>query len=258
MLPDELALLIFAFIAKVSDKRSFSRTCKRYNKLTKQLVKDRQNEYYGKLYVSCVFVNEHNIHNGNFLLGHTWELCTDGYFDRIPEYYYNKNNFVLCRGLIFSGNVNLLQKAIDLGCELNWLTCIEAATHGFLDIVKLGKEHNRHWNYQVGANAAKNGHLNVLKWAIENGCGWDIRISAMAAYRGHLHILQWIRENGGPINNAVWINAIRGGHLDVIKWGLENGGHICPEAYNRLYVKHPNIILWLKENYDEKYSNKGI
>lgn len=146
-------------------------TCKKYHDLTKELSLKKPDYYY---YPDSESSRRDNIYVKRIddpLVKHTWELCKDGNFDKIPEHYYNKSNELLCLGLILSGNVKLLQKALDMGCTLHSDTCSEAAKFGYLAIVKLGQNNGCKLDYYVAYNSAYNGHLNVLRWAIKNDCG---------------------------------------------------------------------------------------
>ena len=44
-MPNELILIIFMYINKVTDKRQFVRTCKLYNTITKKLIKNVINNF---------------------------------------------------------------------------------------------------------------------------------------------------------------------------------------------------------------------
>ena len=46
--------------------------------------------------------------------------------------------------------------------------------------------------------AASHGYLGVLKWARANGVPWNERVFSSAARGGHLEVLKWMRENGAP------------------------------------------------------------
>ncbi len=71
--------------------------------------------------------------------------------------------------------------------------------------------------------AASGGYLEVLKWAHANGCDWDADTCAYAAQGGHLEVLKWARANGCHWNRVTCYNAR--GHPEVLKWAHENG---CP------------------------------
>ncbi len=50
------------------------------------------------------------------------------------------------------------------------------ASKGYLEILKIARKLNFHWDNRTCEEAAKNGHLECLKYAHENGCPWDAKI----------------------------------------------------------------------------------
>ncbi len=198
-LPNELIIITFNFIDKITDKRQFLRTCKYYNKLTKHLIKYTESKFaieYG-LKKYCV---------ENF----TSELCHDSYFDMIPKSYLNKN-YAIMELLIKFGRLELLKFMIDKKCELQYVICDRA---------------NQYCNYQNWTNmhgceicrkAAQYGDLDILKWAKENGCKMP-NTCEIAAENGHLHIIKWAIRNGCKWNTEAFENAAKNGHLDIVGW----------------------------------------
>jgi hypothetical protein len=212
----------------------------------KDLVKEYETVYWNSMglsYSMCVKRTD------NLLANSTWTLCKDGYFDKIPDHYYTKNNQLLCLGLILIGNAQLLQKAINVGCKLYIDTCFVAAKFGHLDIVKLAKANGCIWDYMVAAGASACGHLNILQWAIKNDCKWHIEISNNAAYNGHLHILKWIRTCG-MLNGDEENYAAKRGHLHILKWLKEKGRlrNIAQVTMKAIEHEQPHILLWCISN----------
>jgi len=211
-LPDEIILIIFGYINKVTDKRQFSKTCKRYNILTKiWLEYIKRNSKFEKTLSDLEYFSV--------------ELCEDLYFDRIPLSYLNKTNRVINHNLAKYGQLELLKLSNDNGCAIDFYTFKYAAAYGHLDILKWLKDNNYKWNSSGCAIAAENGQLEVVKLAIENGCYLGPYICSYAAIGGHLDVLKWARENGCPWDVLTRENAERNGHHELLKWAIDNG---CP------------------------------
>lgn len=71
--------------------------------------------------------------------------------------------------------------------------CNEAAFSGSLDCLKLARNMGFAWNERVPLNAAFNGHLDCLKYAIENGCPWDEDALYFAEFHGYLDCLEYLK-----------------------------------------------------------------
>lgn len=264
MIPNELILIIFNYISKITDKRFFSRTCNIYYNLTKTLVKLCEGPSHPiKIYTT-------NLNK------YTWELCIDGYEHLIPKHYYNKKNYVICHGLIICGNLNLLQIAINNNCPLDQDSCIIAAKYGHLDIVQCAKNNNCLFTSSVCIMAAENGHLHIIIWALNNKCPWTNSISLVAAQYNHLHIIKWLHENNyelhlrlcevaaqcGHLPILIWAKdngllrtdylcdySAEGGHLEVLKWARQNGSRWSLFTYRQAkYRKDANMIEWMLDN----------
>ncbi len=266
-LPNELLVIIFNFVNKITDKRLLLRTCTRYNTITKELITCAEKNFRIK-YKS--FINYYCVEK------FTQELCHDEYFYDIPQKYFNANNSVLMGLLARYGNLYKLKYAIQNKCSLSVVVCEMAAQYGHLDviiwaqefgmftrricsiaatfghlnIIKWAKSDGYTWDENVCENAALNGHLNILKWARENGCDLNPDICSKAALNGHLNILKWARENGCNWNSAICTNAALNGRLEILKWAIANGCDleigICTTG--ALLYGHLNILNWLKEN----------
>ena len=247
MWPSELILIVFGFVEKITDKRTFSRTCKRVYELTKKLVVEAESEYfYYPIGSYTKYSGTYVKWTDNLMARHTWTLCKDGYFDMIPEHYYCKGNELLCKGLILSGNVNLLIKALDCCGALNYETCLEAAKYGYLDIIEWGISKGCFVNYQVFVYAAANNHQHVLKWANDNG--WEMfgEIGIAAARNGHLEMLQLIISYDGMITTTTCYRAAECGHFEIVKWLLEKGYHMNMKRIIEYVIKFGDydMMLW--------------
>ncbi len=191
-LPNELIIIIFNYIDKITDKRQFLRTCNRYNDLLKGLINHAEKKFMlkYKLDKNCYYY---------YIEKFTLELCHDSYFDMIPKSYFNENNRVLMELLVLYNKLELIKFALNNGCVIHFLLYTIAAQYGHMDMVKL------FW----GKNYTNEHMCNV------------------AAYYGHLSILIWAMENGyeNKLNKNIRVNARLNGHLNVVNWAIQNG---CP------------------------------
>ncbi len=161
ILPDELILLIFDNILKITDKRQFLKTCKKYNNLTKDNFLQYENNYsivpFCKIHYYCV---------EKFTL----ELCYDGYFDLIPDYYIIENNRVIVEAALTFNGIKILEIIKKKGSPVIYdKVCFVAATTGNLELLKWGKDNGFMVDINICNIAASNGHLDVVKWALDNG-----------------------------------------------------------------------------------------
>ncbi len=157
-LPDEIILIIFENILKITDKRQFLRTCAKYNTLTKYNFIQYEQNYSIRSF--------HKINN-YCMEKFTLELCHDLYFDMIPTFYIIPSNEILGKALGIFNNLELLKIAKNNGCNLE----------------------------SICYNASKYGHLETLKWAMDNGYIWDSRICTYAALNGHFEVVKWIQTH---------------------------------------------------------------
>ncbi len=262
-LPNELIIIIFNFIKKITDKRQFLKTCKLHNTLLKWLITEISEseldyfnidfydvEYDDKKFYYDTYIQERDYCVEKFMM----ELCYDSYFDMIPLSYITKNinNIVIIKLLIKYGKLDLLQHAIG-DMPLSFPVCELAAESGQLNILKWAIEKGYYseydWDSKICSIAARNGHLEILKWAREKGCGWTATTCINAAIKGHLHILKWAVENGCNWDKRVCRCAARNGHLDVLKWARINGcdwdSSVCSSA---TVAGHLHVLKWAREN----------
>ncbi len=244
-LPNELVLLIFEFILKITDKRQFLKTCKKYNLMTKQSFhhyeKNYEIENFDKIEKYCV---------EKFTL----ELCYDKYFEMVPERYIIASNNILIKSLILFDCLSLLELARKNGCNLYNVYGL-AAFHGNLEILKWAKDKGFEFNSRYVVHVIQNGHLEVLKWmhdnyyinqllrenmcnyaassgqldilkwTHENGYKWDASTCSNAALSGNVECLKYLRLNKCEWNKYVHQNANNYGHKELLEWAMENG---CP------------------------------
>ncbi len=273
-IPNELIILIFKFIKKITDKRQFLKTCKLHNTLLKgfiteiseseldyfEIIIDGINESYNlnensdhvdifekKLYYHR-YLSKRNYCVEKFMM----ELCYDEYFNMIPLSYLSENmdNTVIIKLLIKYGKLELLQLAITR--ELSKLRICElAAESGQLNILKWLLKNGYDWEQDrsICATASLNGHFDVLKWVRKNYFEWDKFTCSFAARNGHLDILKWARENGCEWDELTCAYAAKNGHLNVLKWARENGcewnDKTCTFAARN---GHLHVLKWAREN----------
>src|SRR4051812_48235518 len=108
-LPPELINIIANYTQKITDKRQFSKTCKLYNNITKPLI---------QLQESTIKFKHFEYPTKYCMEKFTLELCNDGYFDKIPDSYLIPYNLFIVKALTIYGQLELLKKAIENGCEL--------------------------------------------------------------------------------------------------------------------------------------------
>ncbi len=255
-LPNELIIIIFNFIKRITDKRQFLKTCKLYNNLTNELIKDSENKFIENYYknrfakIYCDFDGKVDYLKINSPAKFTIELCYDSYFDMIPTRYYNENNRQLMILLVCYGKLDLLKFAVNNGLLLNTYTCAIAAYYGHLDILKFAHNPADRWDKNnICGYAAENNQLEIIKWAIENGCAWDGSTCVTAAMFGHIDILKWLRANGCEWNKSTVLYAAKNGHLNILKWAVENG---CEWDSDACYYAKRNgqleVVKWALEN----------
>ncbi len=285
LLPTEITLIIFDYINKITDKRQFLRTCKKYYEITKNSIQIAETTFKVKH-----FDNEKYYGVEKFTL----ELCDDKYFDKISFSYF-KSNKVIIPLLTIHGQLDLIKFGISKSCIFNYACSEFAAAYGHLEILKWSQSDSYHidlinrlltiaarnghleilkWlvskknNINIEANngydtssctstesdpdicreAALNGHIEILKWAKENGYEWDTHTCSGAALNGHFNILKWLRENGCPWDKISCVNAAKNGHFDILKWLRENDcpwGNTCSLA---AYNGHFEILKWSRAN----------
>ena len=140
------------------------------------------------------------------------------------------------------------KRAAELGC-FSALRQV-AARVGNLEKLKLLRANDCQLDELTCTDAAQGGHLEVLQWARANGCPWNAQTCANAAGGGHLDVLQWARSNGCPWDEDTCAFAARCGKLDVLQWAHANG---CEWIWDRCEAQakrnqHDNMLPWLREN----------
>jgi hypothetical protein len=75
--------------------------------------------------------------------------------------------------------------------------CEKAAEGGHLQVLQWAVEQGCDMDQQVCSAAALYGHLELLKWARQHGAPWDEDVCTLAAGRGDLEMLQWATTGPG-------------------------------------------------------------
>ncbi len=217
LLPNELIIIIFNYIQKITDKRQFLRTCKTYNKITKQSMLE---------YVCNYNVSQFNYKHKYSVETFTLEICHDGYFNLIPEHYINKNNKILVSCLAYYNNVPLLELAKLKNCHLTY--ALEYSVLGGHIPMLVWCTNNNFNKDLICCIAIKCGHLHILKWLQECKYNFDIKSSwtcNKAVEKSQLEILKFLRGIGCNWNSTTYQYALRTGDRELIEWMIENG---CP------------------------------
>ncbi len=246
-LPNELIPIIVNFIKLITDKRQFARTCKTYNVITKEIIKN----------VELNFVIPHLNYTSKYCVEKfTLELCHDKYFDLIPPLYFAKYNKSIVHGLSMFGDLKLLKIFIKNYYDTYKANydfssiCNNAAIGGHLDILIWGRLNGCDWNNDALMYAAQYGHLHIIKYISKYIHKKDADICARAALNGHLNILIWAKEHGYRCNENVCRNASLGGHLEILIWAINNKCYLDESIiyYAAAIENNLNIIKWLHEN----------
>ncbi len=200
-LPNEIIILIFDSISKITDKRHFLRTCVLYNNLTKFSMYDYEMpEFYGKLKYS--------------MEKFTLELCHDEYFGLIPKHYITPINKILVRCLANNDNVPLplLELAGKKGCIV-YIGNKIYPSDSFQHVDLLGMDELWTCTYM-----AQNGHLSILKFLYENGYTiFDFVPYDFSVGNGINTIYELVYDLASKKNNAGILN-----WLDEISCDIDN------------------------------------
>ncbi len=239
-LPNEIILIIFNYIEKITDKRQLLRTCQIYNKITKNLIKYAENN----------FVLKYELKKNHYCVEKfTLELCHDLYFDMIPIKYYNANNNIIMELLATYNKLELIKFAFNNGCLLSFIIYMRAIQNNNKDISRWMQKKGFEWDCYTYEDSVKRGHLDVLIWATENGCLLGRKTCKLAAQYGHLDILKWARANGCDWDSIVCDWAANNGDLEMLKWARKNG---CQWSANTCFYAaengHTETLNWAIEN----------
>ncbi len=237
-LPPELMNIIVTYILKITDKRQFTQTCKTYNNITKSIIQNQETILkvdLSKIRRQDVIlkINRFEYPQNYCMEKFTIELCNDSYFNKIPNYYLTPKNSIIVKALTIYGQIELLTRAMNNGCELfkelrdeddyeyhsfDNNSCAHSVLSGEIDVLKFVRKHGCLWNNETSDFAAECGHLHILKFLVINGCEPGNLASLNAAEVGHLDIMKWLIENKYEIHYDSRQMAARCGNLDMLKF----------------------------------------
>ncbi len=269
ILPNELVLIIFENILKITDKRQFLKTCKRYNTITTQSFHNFENNYKIKNFDK---INDYCVEK------FTLELCHDKYFDMIPNYYVKQYNCILIKALASFNCVSLLKLAKNRGCYINGVMNYavknghkevffwaqnndlmgflnyneyidEAIKDGNLEGLKCAKAYGYNWNDYKYVKSIENGDLHILKWAKRTGSKLKISICEKAAFYGQLEILIWAKNIGCYCDLKICIAAAKSGHIKILNWARIHGFKLGKKTYEAAFNNNQfECLIWLSEH----------
>ncbi len=265
-LPNELILIIFDYIQKITDKRQFLKTCKTYNKITKQSFANFENNmaviYFQKLYdVRIDIMLPYNFDNKLKQFRNTYinklcsekfiiELSHDGYPNLISKSCLNLiNNDLLITIFATYNNVELLEYVINEN-SITDLISSNGARNGHIPVVEFCKNKNYDINFRVCYGAAGNGHLDVIKWYINNGYDWNPHGLQFAAYYGHVDIIKWVFDSGLKFSfQEILECAAAYGHINIFEFGIEKG-YVFDIKICKIVARfgNLNVLKLLKQN----------
>lgn len=167
----------------------------------------------------------------------TFALAAEGSLEMLKWVHYAFGDTIFCPGLCAEaakyGQIKVLKWLRSPGlpgspkgvCEWCTYTMVNAASKGYLDVLKWARENGCPWREFVCECAALNGHLQVLKWLRANDCPWNSDTCTGAALNGHLETLKWAHNDGCSWDRDTTIFAAQNGQLETLKWAVEHG---CP------------------------------
>ena len=137
-------------------------------------------------------------------------------------------------------------------CKRDSGTINEAASQGYLEMVKYCVANGCHIDGRACAWAADGGHLEVLKYLREEAkAPWGSGTASLAALNGHLHILEYLVERKyDKYDGDACKFAAEEGHLDCLKYLHET----AKAPWNSWAVRrahknnHPECIQYLLDN----------
>lgn len=158
---------------------------------------------------------------------------------------------VVCESAAEKGHLEILKwlrsNPEDL-CPWNEGTSRKAAQSGDLETLRWLKEQNCPWNSNVSLILTMCGHFETLKWEVDNGGEWDAKMFGWIAEKGNIEVLQWAREKGYPHNNSFTASAASHGQLEVLKWAVREEFLLAPKCIE-LAIFHGDFetIRWLRK-----------
>ena len=121
------------------------------------------------------------------------------------------------------GQLHIIQWLVGQG--FHWYqkeTCIKAALHGHLDVLKWLHSHGGKLNQHIFDASAESGNIEMMEWLKDNNCEWGMETCVGAVKSGQLEVLEWLRENNCPWDETTCITAYTLGHIDILEWISNN------------------------------------
>ncbi len=252
-LPQEIIEQIVPYISKITDKRQFTQTCKKYNTITYQLIKNQ--EYTIKI-KGFKYTTEKCVEK------FTLELCYDSYFNMIPISYLTPKNNVIVKALTIYGQIELLKQALCNGCKLfvensenkyNTNSCAHAVISGNIKMLKFVRLYGCKWNDETFNLAVRCNHLDIVKFLKNYGCEMNDYAGDFAATNGNIIMLKWLIENGTKLLPSLCCRAAESGNLELLK--ILRGEYDCPWDYfttsGAAQYGHLDVLYWCIDNWCE-------
>ena len=137
------------------------------------------------------------------------------------------------RFAIANGHLELAKYLHDHNCPMDPKACASAAANNRLTCLKYLHEIGAQWGDYVCCCAARYGSFGCLKYAHDNGCDLDAHVCSCAAMSGSLDCLRYAHINGGAWDVNTCAIAAKNGNIDCLVYAHENG---CPWDAGTLIV----------------------
>lgn len=275
--------IVFGFLP-ITDKRSFLRTCIRFNKFSSQMP---QIEAAFQSVADEAFFPQSHSNYHRLLCKYTIELVYDN--RDLPDKYIISDNDVLRRdykilktigvrgdmslitkllatypdnkkfiaqGAAKAGNTELLKKLCDMGCVMGWKIVLEISKAGQLETLKwLNARGCKSVDCATERGAGCGGHMHIINFLVDCGACDTFTVSYYAALKGHIDAVKCLHKiNPLTINNAIY-GAVAGGHLEILIYAYE---HTRLEKNRAFSSDHLHIWQWLIENDHYEYDVRTI
>jgi len=149
-----------------------------------------------------------------------------------------------------TGNIQLLNWLLDIGCKYNVKTSNSAAKTGNLSLLKWLWYQGCPFDETTFANAVKSGNLEMLEWLKTEKCPFDTDCFNNTALLGNITILEWLWNNKFPWDEWTLINAAK--NLNILKWfnnKCEGDMRFTPLMFHySVQYEDINTLEWLLEN----------
>jgi hypothetical protein len=109
-----------------------------------------------------------------------------------------------------SGDISVLKYVIENGSSWDYVTYNYAVKSGNLDCLKYLYQQSFNdlskpwWNVSTCMTAAFHGYLHILKFLRKKGCRWDARTTLYAFENKHIKLLDWAIKNKCPVYDYIY------------------------------------------------------